>query len=137
MTVVDASVAVHWFVEASRTQAAVALLDGEEILLAPDLVVAEVVNTAWKLVRAGEISRDHGAQIAAGIASCFTHLVPSTELSRRAYELAVELEHPVYDCLYLALAEQHTDVVVTVDRRLLSKLEGTTHSHLARPLSAE
>ena len=54
--VVDASVALRWFVEAPGSAAAAQLLSGRERLIAPDLIVAEVANAAWKLARAGEIA---------------------------------------------------------------------------------
>ncbi len=34
------------------------------------------------------------------------HLVPSNELADRAFALARRLDHPVYDCTYLALVEK-------------------------------
>ena len=49
--VVDASVALKWFVDEDGSDRAVALLDGDEPLIAPDLVVAEVCNAAWKSLR--------------------------------------------------------------------------------------
>ena len=46
--VVDASIAVKWYVpEANSTQAAAILESGAE-LLAPDLLVAEVGKVLWK-----------------------------------------------------------------------------------------
>lgn len=116
--VVDASVALRWYVESPASAAAQALLAGDEPLVAPDLVVAEVTNAAWKLVRAGEIDEDHGAAIAGAVGSAFSLLVPATELAGRAFRLAHRLDHPVYDCLYLALAERDGAAVVTADRRL-------------------
>ncbi|MFQ5739333.1 MAG: type II toxin-antitoxin system VapC family toxin [Acidobacteriota bacterium] len=134
MRVVDASVALRWYVRASGSDAAVSILEGEDVLVAPDLVVAEVCNSAWKLVRAGEITKQHAARIAAAVPSAFSALVATPRLASRAIALANELDHPVYDCLYLTLAEQETTSVVTADRRLLSKLEGTPWQHLAQSL---
>lgn len=132
--VVDASVALRWFVDTPASGAADALLEGDEPLLAPDLVVAEVGNAAWKLVRAGEISEAHGSRIAAAVASAFDALIPAARLSSRAFALATDLDHPVYDCLYLALAELEGAVLVTADERLLGRLDGTSRVSLARPL---
>ena len=114
--------------------AAIALLAGDEPLVAPDLVVAEVTNAAWKLVRAGEISGEHGARIAAAVPAAFSALVGAARLSARAFALAHELDHPVYDCLYLALAEVEDVRMVTADRRLLARLRGSGWEELARPL---
>ena len=44
------------------------------------------------------------------------------------------LDHPVYDCLYLALAEAEDARLVTADQRLLTRLRGSAWEELARPL---
>lgn len=36
----------------------------------------------------------------------FGSLVPTDGLRRRAVAIAIELDHPIYDCFYLALAER-------------------------------
>jgi predicted nucleic acid-binding protein len=43
---------------------------------------------------------------------------PSAALLRPAARLAVELGHPVYDCVYLALAASHSASLATADERL-------------------
>ena len=131
--VVDASIALKWYVESPGSREAVQVLERDEELIAPDLVVAEVANAAWKLVRAGHIERDHGDQIANAVASAFPRLVAAEELAGRAFRLAASLDHPVYDCLYLALAEQKRAHLVTADLRLQRRLEGTRWSQLLLP----
>lgn len=132
--VIATSVALRWFVEAAGSDAAIALLGSDEPLVAPDLVVAEITNAAWKLVRAGEINEEHGRRIAAAVPSSFAALVGSPLLASRAYELARDLDHPVYDCLYLALAERDATRVITADKRLLKRLSGSKWEHLATAL---
>ena len=56
MLVVDASVALRWYVNGPGSASAVSLLTEDAVLVAPDLIVAEVCNSAWKLVKAGEIT---------------------------------------------------------------------------------
>lgn len=126
--VVDASVALRWFVDAPGAAVAGAVLEGEDPLLAPDLVVAEVANAAWKLVRGGQITEEHGSRIAGAVASTFSALTSCAKLSSQAFALARQLDHPVYDCLYLALAESEKASLVTADRRLARKLRGTAWS---------
>jgi predicted nucleic acid-binding protein len=56
MIVVDASVGLKWFlVEPGRTEARM-LLDSGEALIAPDLLIAEVCNAAWRAARQGRLS---------------------------------------------------------------------------------
>jgi predicted nucleic acid-binding protein len=57
-------------------------------------------------------------------------------LERRALELAIALDHPVYDCLYLALAERMGVGMVSADRRFLRAMAGTAFEPLGRMLGA-
>lgn len=45
----------------------------------------------------------------------FESLVPSGRLNEAAFEMACLLGHPVYDCQYLALAEDRETRLVTAD----------------------
>jgi len=47
---------------------------------------------------------------------------------------SLALDHPVYDCFYLALAEREQSVVVTADRRLITRLAQTRYERLVRRL---
>ena len=47
-------------------------------------------------------------------------IVASDVLVERALDLAVALKHPIYDCLYLALALVRGARVVSTDRRFLA-----------------
>jgi len=55
--IIDASVVVKWFIDESDSEAAHLILDRDEVLLAPDLLVVEVCNTAWRRSRIGDISQ--------------------------------------------------------------------------------
>ena len=78
MIVVDASVALKWFVEEAGTPQAASLLDPAIIRFAPDLIVAEVCNAAWKSLRRGSMVRQQYATVADRLADLFTELVPSS-----------------------------------------------------------
>lgn len=55
--VVDASVALKWFLaDETGADRALAIIRDEMALAAPDLLVAEVCNAAWRLARLGRIS---------------------------------------------------------------------------------
>lgn len=53
------------------------------------------------------------------------HCKPSTELVIKAAALAVRIDHPVYDCVYLACAEGWTAPLVTADERLAERAKET------------
>jgi predicted nucleic acid-binding protein len=50
-----------------------------------------------------------------------TRLVPTAPLRARALDLALRRDHPVYDCLYVALAQREGLPLLTADRRLAER----------------
>lgn len=116
--IVDASVAVKWFVRENLHEEALAVLEenaGE--LEAPGFLMTEVANIAWKKAVRGEISQQHAQAIPVEMRECFTAFHPSPDLAGRALEIALQLNHPVYDCQYLACAEAVDGILVTADRK--------------------
>jgi hypothetical protein len=132
--VVDASVALKWYVVEPNTPMAWALRDRADILIAPDLVIPEVCNGAWKAWRRGELEAQQRQRIAAHIAQAYDRLIPSSPLAERALAMAGMLDHPVYDSFYLALAEMEGGQLVTADRQLRTKTAGTPLGDLVRLL---
>ena len=124
--VVDASVAFKWFAQEDGTDRALELLARDEPIVAPDLIVAEVCNAAWKSLRRAELSPAQFDAIVTDIAQPFARLIPIERLIRPAAALTRRLDHPIYDCLYLALADTEGLRIVTADLRLLAAVRGTS-----------
>lgn len=116
--IVDASVVVKWFSAEDLHDEARRLLIGPEPLFAPDILLVEVANAMWVKVGRGEIEASAAARALTAISGRGEpSLRPSVPLVDRAFALAGELSHPVYDCVYLALAEALDLPVITADRR--------------------
>jgi predicted nucleic acid-binding protein len=118
--VVDASVAAKWFFEESGHREARGLLDRNEAIIAPSLVLIELGNTAWKRHRRGEITPAAALEVVYLAAPVFNELFEIEALAPQAAELALEFNHPIYDCLYLALAQRERVALLTADRKLAS-----------------
>jgi predicted nucleic acid-binding protein len=126
MPVVDASVALKWFLaDEPDADLALKILGTGEMLIAPDIIVAEVCNAAWKSARLGRIAQAQVEEIAASLPRFIESFANSAMLAPRAVAIASQLDHPVYDALYLALAEREAVQVVTADTRFRSKVRGT------------
>jgi predicted nucleic acid-binding protein len=102
------------------------LLARAEPIVAPDLIVAEICNAAWKSLRGAELSPAQFDAIVADVAQPFSRLVPVERLIRPAAALTCRLDHSIYDCLYLALVDTEGLPFVTADQRLLAAVSGTT-----------
>jgi len=120
--VVDASVAVKWFVPEIRTEFAIQLLQPENVLLAPDLLMSEVCNTLWKKVRRGELDRDDALQCLTDLNLMPLQLYASAELVQDALRVSTSEGIPAYDSLYLALASLLDCHMVTADARLRNSI---------------
>ena len=49
--------------------------------------------------------------------------MPTAPLRNRALALAMKLDHPAYDCFYLALAETEQVQMVTTDEHFIRKVQ--------------
>lgn len=133
--VVDASVAAKWLVEEAASSQARSVLSSGATLLAPELIVAEISNVAWKKLGRQEISNEHALAMIRLLPRLLDNLAILAPLAEAALTIARDLQHPAYDAFYLALAEREGAVLVSDDQRLLSRIEGTPWSHRARSLS--
>lgn len=125
MRVVDASVAVKWFVEEDGRDSAMEIVRSGEILAAPDIVVFEVLNVLRRKQRQGLVDARQVTGAMEMMTLCFSHLIPSTELAREAVKLSMALDHSVYDCAYLACSSQLGAPLVTADHVFAAKIAGT------------
>ena len=115
---VDASVVVKWYVSETHSEQAHLLLGHRIERFAPDFVLVELANIFWRKARLGEIgdlepyfrelTRVREAVV----------LSPSADLIEHAAQIAAQIDHPVYDCLYIACAEATGSTLITADRRL-------------------
>jgi predicted nucleic acid-binding protein len=132
--VVDASVALKWYLDEPLSEEARGILASDEMLVAPELIVPEVANAAWLRLNKGDISAAQAKMILTELPAAFLALVPETGLAIRALEIATELEHPVYDAFYLATTERWSAPLVTADSRLLAKVAPSPWAKQVRPL---
>lgn len=118
MLIVDASVAIKWFIEQKGAQQARALAGPEATLIAPDLILAEIANAFWKYVRARKLAIEDARLMLARAPVAFTRLAPLWEVIGEALDLAATLDHPVYDCCYIVLARREAAPLAAADKRL-------------------
>jgi predicted nucleic acid-binding protein len=127
-TLVDASVAVKWYLPEPGERAAMRVLAegiaGSRELLAPDWIVAEVANALRKKVKREECGELEAQVILEAFETDTPELIESVPLVPRALELALRLDESVYDCLYVAAAIESEAALVTADARLARAARG-------------
>jgi len=98
--VVDASVACKWFFDEPLSDQALVLAAAHRIRLAPDPIVTECANVAWRRVRDEQVPLGQDEAFLEVLPAWFERLMPSVRLHETAFRVARRLSHPVYDCLY-------------------------------------
>jgi predicted nucleic acid-binding protein len=128
--VVDASVVVDWVAPDADADGPARrylkrLVEHDAPVLAPRHLREEVANALLSGVRR---QRWTGADADAAfnlLALAPIHWVDEPGDLASAWELARRYdEHPIYDLLYVAVAERLGEQLVTIDERLLAKLSG-------------
>lgn len=130
MIVVDASVAALWFLGQPKSERARSLLRIDADLVAPELIIAEVADVAFKLGRAGHVPAGKAKAMAEGVGPVLTRIAPMAPLAGRAFDLSQALGHPAYDCFYVALGEAHDAPLATFDERLASRMRDAGYERL-------
>jgi len=129
--VIDASVAIKWFMPEPYSINVIRLLDGGRELLAPDLIFAECGNVLWKKWLRQELEPTVIPAILGDLHRMNMRIVPTFMLSEEASSIATTCRRSFYDSVYLALAVLTNSILITADKKLCNALQG---SHLAERL---
>ena len=129
---VDTSVAIKWSVEEEGSDAAFVLYGPQSAI--PDVLLPELANVLWKKVRKGQIGSEQALAAYHEILTDF-EIVSTRGLEQRALELSLLLDHPAYDCFFLAAAEAGNTMLVTADLKFIAKCENTPFVRYLQPLA--
>ena len=126
--VVDASVAVKWYVPEIHADRAATLLGDDHELHIPDLFLAEFGNILWKKVVRGELTDSEAKSIVQSLWAVPLRRHSSEPLLEAAVETALLTSRTVYDSLYVTLAVSLNCLLVTADEHLWNALHPTALS---------
>jgi predicted nucleic acid-binding protein len=82
-------------------------------------------------VHRGELSKDEALLAVRLLQAADIEFLPVRSLLEASTQMAFELDHPAYDCVYVALAAQRDSRFVTADERFVRKL-GEGHRYRFR-----
>ena len=121
--VLDSSIlAAMFFKEAASPRALKCASECDPVTL--DLAMAEVGNVAWKQVIFFGESRDRASdtlQDCQDFIETACTVIKASDLSMKAFQIAVEDKVSYYDSLFLAAAEREGIPLMTLDQKLHEK----------------
>jgi predicted nucleic acid-binding protein len=92
-------------------------------LCAPSLIDLELINVYRKLHYLKGLDLATISIYEENTQVLIDEIVPFEPFFALASRYSFELNHPIYDCIYLACAQIRNDTFVSMDRRLLVKAE--------------
>ena len=123
--VIDASVAVKWYVPEVYEQEATRLKKTGGIFHAPELILPEFGNIIWKKVIRKELTDQEGQRIITAFAAEKLLLHSHQTTLRAACTGAATTGQTVYNWTYLGLAISLSGPFVTADKRFYQALQST------------
>ncbi|MBN2440345.1 MAG: type II toxin-antitoxin system VapC family toxin [Spirochaetales bacterium] len=120
--VIDTMVFIYalWGVIPYRDEA-LAVLEKTKEIIVPDSVRAEIVNVIWQWIQWAQLPTEKGLFALQHVQGLFTEVVPCHDLWFMALDLSLKNDHPAYDTLFVALADQRKTKLVTYDSKLIEK----------------
>ena len=127
--VLDSSIAVKWVLPEVGSTIAVRFRDesnyGHHELISPEVFSIELAHALTRAERQGRITVGEARIKWADVMTTPPQFISCSHLVPRAIEIASDARIGVYDCLYVALAEQESCEFVTADSKLVSNLQST------------
>ena len=92
-------------------------------LLAPDFFPIELGHSLTRAERQGRVNPGDGWHLWQAVMADGPALISFLPLMPRAFAISSAARIGIYDCLYVALAEQESCTFVTADTRLVANLQ--------------
>ncbi len=119
IAVLDASVAIEVVLQREKAEKFVSSIAEADWVITPNLFIAEVTNVFWKYQKFANLPFlvcEKGIEQAISLPDNF---ITEQDLYREAFKLACNLNHSVYDMLYLVIARRNNATLLTLDQKLL------------------
>ena len=111
--VIDASVAVKWVVAEEQHDIALRLARSSIEFAAPSVLVPELINVLRKKVLRKELSAEQAVPAAAKATALIKQFVDLQDKTAEIMAMSLALNHPAYDCCYIAAAKSIGAILVT------------------------
>lgn len=116
--VLDASATVGIALNRAASDRFRTVMEEAEETIAPDLLIAEVVNAIWKSHEFEKLDLKICDRAIEEFPRLINRIIPSQDLYREAFALSRATHKPAYDMFYLALAQREDAVLLTMDQSL-------------------
>lgn len=118
--VLDTSAAANIVLGTAVGNQLAAVLEQADLVMAPSLFHSEIGNTLWKSARFGSLTHDAALSLYEDAVALVDEFVPDEPLILQAMTSAIRHGHPVYDLIFITLAQRYGCCLLTTDQKLLA-----------------
>ncbi len=135
--VIDACVAIKWFLPEKDHESASKVLNQFPEFLAPGLFLIEIDAILTKKIRKIELEIDEAEILYHEIRKLPFKYIEYTRISKLSFDLSATLPITLYDATYLSVAMLFDEEVITADERFYRGMKGTPFKERVRALKQE
>jgi len=119
MIVLDVSAAYEILLKKEHSDFFASKLKQSQYIIAPDLFVSEMVNTAWKYHQFGHLTHEELLLLIDDGLNLIDEFFPVIDFWKEALAESIRLKHSVYDVFYFLVARRNDAHLLTRDRKLI------------------
>ena len=127
--VIDACVAIKWFLPERGHEIAGEILKNHNNMIAPDLFFIEMDAIITKKVRQRFVDLEDAKKMHEETRNFPIKIIPYSMISDIAFDLSSGLSITLYDACYLATAIEFDQKIYTSDKRFVNGMKNTPFEH--------
>ena len=118
IAVLDASAAIKIVLQQTVTKKLTDYLKQADWVIAPDIFVSEVTNVFWKYHEFEDLPVKDCEYSLNKTILLIDDYIQTKELYQEAFSFSCQVNHSVYDSMYLICARRHSGIFISVDKKL-------------------
>lgn len=116
--VLDTSAAANVVLGTAEGIRLATVLEQADWVIAPSLFHSEMGNTLWKSVRFGSLTQDAALTLYDDAVALVDEFMSDQPLIIQSMAAAVRHQHPVYDMIFVSVAQRYGCRLLTTDQKL-------------------
>ncbi len=118
IVVLDASAAIKIVFQQTSSKTLSDYLKKADWVIAPDIFVSEVTNVFWKYHQFEDLPLNISENYMNKTIVLIDDFIEAGEIYQEAFSFSCQINHPVYDSMYLISARRHNAIFISADKKL-------------------
>jgi predicted nucleic acid-binding protein len=118
IVILDASAAVKIVLQQKPIKPLLDVLKDADWVIAPDIYISEVSNVYWKYHQFEDLPMNLCEESLKRTIGLIDDFIDTSDLYQEAFSFSCQVNHPVYDSMYLICARRYNGIFLSADKKL-------------------